>query len=136
MLPCLTEATVADGISAAMVLTLELHAITLARTGRADPMARIKEIRFRISATHLFDRFIAGRSHDNGLSLREHASDNQSFGLNRMVLLVLLEEELGKDGRGTKKEGVQTWAAGNAPWAVRYTGLMSESRCRGAVKAH
>jgi hypothetical protein len=52
-----------------------------------------------------------------------------------MVLLVFSEEELGKDGRGTKKEGVQTWAAGNAPWALRYTGLMSESRGGGAVKA-
>jgi hypothetical protein len=74
-------------------------------------------------------------SHDNGLSPQGHASDNQSFGLNRMVLLVFSEEELGKDGRGTKKEGVQTWAAGNAPWALRYTGLMSASRGGGAVKA-
>ncbi len=89
---------------------------------------------YRISAMHLFGRFNAGRSHDNGLSAQGHASHNRSFGLNRMVLIVFSEEELGKGGRGTKKEGVQTWAAGNAPRAFGFPRWASQSRSGGEVK--
>ena len=63
MLPYFTAATVADGTSAAIAsefLSLELQAITPARTGNANAAVRIKEIRFRISATHLFNGFKVG----------------------------------------------------------------------------
>src|SRR5579859_4368255 len=84
ILPRFTGATVADGISAAsacVFLPPELQAITRMRTGNARPKARIKEIRLRISAMHLFDGWIAGRSQD-GLPVRRDATGNPAFGLN------------------------------------------------------
>ncbi|MGC1294175.1 MAG: hypothetical protein WA869_03975, partial [Alloacidobacterium sp.] len=109
IVPRVTAATVADGISAPFASELlaleELQAITLNAAGRDSPTARIREARFRISECTFYE-VVAGKQRACRKRTRRAAATISTA--TDASVLTQEDKKLGENGRGTEKEGVQT----------------------------